>query len=135
MDIPILMILTFALLFLHVVLRGISHDGVILRKGKNFSVREKKKILTTLDKLEISYKDSGELYAISQGMCDMLKSGICNYKLYDELCKTYHNPEYYRKMELKTNIYTTSNGFWWHERDFASRYKATLILKNAIIND
>lgn len=135
MDMPVLMMLTFALLVLYVVLRSISHDGVILRKGKNFSVREKKKVLTTLDKLEVSYKDSGELYAIPQGMCDMLKSGIRNYKLYDELCKTYHNPEYYRKMGLQINIDVTRDGYWWNTRDFVSRYKATLILKNAIIND
>lgn len=135
MNMPILMILTFALLFLHLVLRSISHDGVILRKGKNFSVREKKKVLTALDKLETSYKDSGELYAVPQGMCDMLKSGICDYKLYDKLCKTYHNPEYYRKMGLKTSTCTTSSGVWWHVGDFESRYNATLILKNAIIND
>lgn len=129
------MILTFALIILYAILRCISHGGVILRKGKNFSVKEKKKLLEALDEMEIYYKDNKNHNAFFTGMCDNLQREIEDCILYDKLCKTYHNPEYYRKMGLKTNIYTTSNGFWWNDKDFASRHKATLILKNAIIND
>ncbi len=135
MDMPILMILTFALLVLYVVLRSISHDGVILRKGKNFSVKEKKKLLEALDVIGSYYKDNKSHGTFSVGMCNDLDSEIYNHILYNKLCKTYHNPEYYRKMGLQTNIDITRDGYWWNTRDFASRYKATLILKNAIIDD
>lgn len=135
MDMPTLIILTFALLVLHIVLSSVSHDGVILRKGESFSVSEKKKILIVLDKLETYYKKNKKYNTFSIGMCGNLQRGIEDCVLYNKLCRTYHNPEYYRKMGLKTNIHTTSDGFWWNDKDFASRHKATLILKNAIIND
>lgn len=135
MDMSILMILTFALLFLHLALRRISHDGVILRKGKNFSVKEKKKLLEALDEMEIYYKDNKNHNAFFTGMCGNLQREIDDYLLYNKLSIFYHNPEYYRKMGLQTNIDVTRDGYWWNTRDFVSRYKATLILKNAIIND
>lgn len=135
MNMPILMILTFTLLFLHLALRKISYNGMILTKGENFSVKEKKKLLEALDAISSYYKDNKSHGTFSVGMCNDLDSEIYNHILYNKLCKTYHNPEYYRKMGLQTNIDITRDRYWWNTRDFASRYKATLILKNAIIND
>lgn len=135
MDMPTLMVLTFALLVLYVVLRSISHDGVILRKGKNFSVAEKKKILTVLDKMEIYYKGQNKSICQHLGMCDNIAYGIKDTSLYYKIRDLYHNPTYYKKEGLQTNINVIRDGYWWNPIDLYSRYRATLILKNAIIND
>ena len=107
----------------------------MLKNGKNFSVKEKKEILEVLDEMEIYYKDNKNHNVFSVGMCSNLHIGIRSWDLSDKLFKLYHNREYYRKMGLQTNIDATRDSFWWNTRDFVSRLKATLILKDAVIND
>lgn len=101
------------------------YHGTRLRKGKTFSIREKKEILNLLDEMYEKY-DDGERH----GMCFLLSENLTNI-VFDKLRKEYHNVDYYNQNGLKT----IHGGYWWKLSDCDSRMKATNILINAILND
>lgn len=131
----IFIVITFTLLILHIVLRRVSYDGIILKKGKHFSVKQKIRILKAID-FTIEELEEREKYKarVMYGMCSSLKWNL-DKETYCLLCNLYHNPDYYRKMgvEIDNNINTC--GYWWDVSDVNHRLEASRVLKYAVIND
>lgn len=131
----IFIVITFALLILHLVLRRVSYDGIILKRGKNFSVKQKICILKAVD-CTIKELEEREKYKlrVMYGMCSSLKWDL-DKETYCLLCNLYHNPDYYRKMGIEIDDNTNIHGYWWDVSDVNHRLEASRVLKYAVIND